>query len=148
MAPRATRRSARATDNPGASLIRRLPAASIVKMSASSASEFSDVEGARSTMQSFGAPAPADIEEGLLGIVRAALGREVGHDESILGEGGHSLLALQIVLMARQRFGVQLEVASFLARPTLRGLSAHFAEALAARPALSEEGRCVKLSPG
>ncbi|HEV2780625.1 MAG TPA: phosphopantetheine-binding protein, partial [Actinophytocola sp.] len=45
-------------------------------------------------------------------------------DDSFFAVGGHSMLALRLLSRVRDRFGVAVPLQSFLADPTLRGLSA------------------------
>jgi amino acid adenylation domain-containing protein len=65
-----------------------------------------------------------ETEQRLLAIWRSVLGNEdIGSTDDFFRVGGHSLLALRVVLKARKEFGVDLPVASLLTAPTVRELA-------------------------
>ncbi|AGL19083.1 non-ribosomal peptide synthetase [Actinoplanes sp. N902-109] len=79
-------------------------------------------------------PAPEPIEEPETGAVAAiwceVLDREHARPgDNFLTHGGHSLLALRLLSRLDEELGVQLDLADFLADPTLRGLTALVAQA-------------------
>jgi amino acid adenylation domain-containing protein len=88
------------------------------------------------------APAPAvaetgrpvtDVEREIGRTMAEVLGVEhVGVDDDFFALGGHSLVAIRLVLRLRRRFGVEMSVGDFLARPTVARLADWIGEAGAA----------------
>ncbi|HVM49205.1 MAG TPA: MupA/Atu3671 family FMN-dependent luciferase-like monooxygenase, partial [Candidatus Acidoferrum sp.] len=71
----------------------------------------------------FEPPAPG-TEEALAGIWSELLGSQrIGRRENFFEAGGHSLLAMQLIVRIRQRFGPDLTLKTVFEHPTLAGLA-------------------------
>ncbi|GID90748.1 non-ribosomal peptide synthetase [Amorphoplanes digitatis] len=57
---------------------------------------------------------------------------QVGVDADFFSLGGHSLVAIRLVLRLRRMFGIEMSVGDFFARPTVEGLAGWIDEATAA----------------
>jgi acyl carrier protein len=65
-------------------------------------------------------PVNADVAQ----IWRAVLGDdEINADDSFFGLGGNSLLAMQIIVRVRRRFGIDIPIRTLFDNPTLAGFS-------------------------
>ena len=65
-------------------------------------------------------PVNADVAQ----IWRAVLGDdEIGADDSFFGLGGNSLLAMQVIVRVRRRFGIDIPIRALFDNPTLAGFS-------------------------
>jgi len=78
------------------------------------------------------APQTAD-EVTMAAIWSQVLGREhVGRNDNFFDQGGHSLLAAQLLSRAQKTFGVEIPLRILFDTPTVAGLAAHVAQARAA----------------
>lgn len=73
----------------------------------------------------------------VVALVRTAWAEGLGHDEfhdddNFFAVGGHSMCAVRIVRVLKDRLGIALTVRQFLANPTVSDLAAHLAGALGA----------------
>ncbi|MFC5286472.1 amino acid adenylation domain-containing protein [Actinokineospora guangxiensis] len=69
-----------------------------------------------------GEPA-TDVERAVADAAAELLGRALGPDDDFFAAGGHSLLAIRLVLRLRRAFGVELAAGEVFARRTPRGIA-------------------------
>lgn len=99
----------------------------------------------RTSLQDQGFVPPRDTTDILLlGIWNELLGRSVGIDDDFFAEGGHSLLAVELLARIESRTGVHLSIATMLTCSTVRTLS----DALVRQAAPAIEGELHTLSAG
>jgi len=91
----------------------------------------------------------SDLEAALLALVRELLKTDdVGVEDDFFLVGGHSLLGTQLVLRARERFGVMLTLRDLFEAATVEGLAIHIEELIFKEiDAMSEED-AVRLTLG
>jgi amino acid adenylation domain-containing protein len=91
-----------------------------------------------------------ELEEALLALVRELLKtNDVGVEDDFFLVGGHSLLGTQLVLRARERFGVMLTLRDLFETATVEGLAAHIEELILEEiNAMSEEEAVRMVSSG
>jgi len=78
----------------------------------------------RTTLQDQGYTPPRDTTDILLlSIWDELLGRSVGIDDDFFAEGGHSLMAVEMLARIESRTGIHLSIATMLTCPTVRTLS-------------------------
>lgn len=98
-------------------------------------------------------PPRTQEEEILLGIWSSVLGIRCGVQDSFFDLGGHSLSAMQILVRVQETFGVDLEVRSLFAAPTVAELAELIAAsnrsgAILSLTALADGDGCAPLSFG
>jgi len=91
----------------------------------------------------------SELEAALLALVRELLKTEdVGVEDGFFLVGGHSLLGTQLVLRARERFGVMLTLRDLFEASTVEDLAAHIEELIREEiDAMSEED-AVRMTSG
>jgi amino acid adenylation domain-containing protein len=88
------------------------------------------------------------LERSLVDLWSGLLGVEVGVEDDFFALGGHSLIATQLAVQVRSRFGVDLTLRALFQTPTVAGLAATLAEARLARPEeLGAAGDLPALTP-